>query len=91
MTILMLHFACRSRLADARAAQLEADACVIDETLEQAESLAREAILAHDYRVDELIAYSQIDEAQVATLGDYETALYLKAVQRKPKVAVVFS
>jgi len=87
----MLHFACRSRHADAGVAPLTADACVIDETLEQAESLAREAILARDYHVDELIAYSQLDEAQVATLGDYETALYLKAVQRKPRVAVVFS
>lgn len=91
MTIFMLHFDCLSRQAETSVPQTTADACVIDGTLEQAEATARDAIEGHGYRVGSLIAYNKIDEAKVASLSDYEAALYLKAVQRKPKAAVVFS
>jgi hypothetical protein len=88
MKIYMLHFDCHTAT---QASRVTADACVIGENLEQAEAVARDAIAQRDYTAGDLIAYSQLDEAQVATLSDYETALYLKALQRKPRVAVVFS
>jgi hypothetical protein len=87
----MLHFDCLARKAGTSVPDVTADACVIDGSLEQAEAKAREAIEGHGYVVGSLIAYNQLEEAGVASLTDYETALYLKAVQRKPKAAVVFS
>jgi hypothetical protein len=91
MTVFMLHFDCFSKKTDARVPELTADACVVDGTLEQAEAAACEAIEGHGYRVGSLIAYNRLEEAKIAGLSDYEAALYLKAVQRKPKAAVVFS
>ncbi len=91
MTVFMFHFDCLSTKIDSRMPRVTADACVIDGTLEQAEVSAREAIEDHGYRVNSLIAYNRFDEAKAAGLSDYDAALYLKAVQRKPKAAVVFS
>jgi hypothetical protein len=91
MTVFMLHFGCHSSKGGAAAEQVTADSCVIGGNLAQAETTAREAISHHGYSVGDLIAYSQLDESKAATLNDYETALYLKALQHKPRVAVVFS
>jgi len=88
MKIYLLHFDSKK---NSHTSLVNADACVISDDLEQAEAVAREAIQQHDYAPGTLIAYSQLEEGQAATLTDYETALYLKALQRKPQVAVVFS
>lgn len=91
MPIYMLHFDCSAAHAKADANLLTADACAISDTLEQAESLGRQAIGEHDYDVGSLIAYSQVEKSEVAGLSEYETILYLKALKHKPTVAVMFS
>lgn len=88
MKIFLLHFDSHKTNDTA---PVTVDACVISEELAQAEAVAREAIEQHDYSVGQLIAFSQLEEGEAASLSDYETALYLKALQRKPQVAVVFS
>jgi len=88
MKIYLLHFDSH-RIS--HTSRVTADACVIGDDLEKAEAVAREAIQQHDYSDGALIAYSQLEEAQASTLTDFEAALYLKALQRKPQVAVVFS
>lgn len=91
MTIYMLHFGCSSEQPDVHSKPQMVDACVIGGSLEQAEAVAREVIEDHDYRAGDLIAFSRLEDEKASTLSDYEAALYLKALQRKPKVAVVFS
>ncbi|HEY9147783.1 MAG TPA: hypothetical protein VIQ22_02135 [Gammaproteobacteria bacterium] len=89
MAIFMLHFdSCASGAAEAH---VTADACAITDTLEDAEALARKAIDARGYHVDHLIVYSRLEKSQLAGLREYETLLYLKALKRKPSVAVMFS
>jgi hypothetical protein len=87
----MLHFDCSAAHAKDRSQRVTADACVLGSSLEQAEALAREAIAGHAYQAEGLIAYNTLEESGVAKLAGYETALYLKALQHKSRVAVVFS
>jgi len=87
----MLHFGCSSEQPEVRTTHQTADACVIGGSLEQAEAVAREVIEGHDYSAGDLVAYSRLEDDKASTLSDYEAALYLKALQRKPQVAVVFS
>lgn len=89
MTIFMLHF--DSSADGATEAHVAADACVISDTLEDAEALARKEIDARGYHAERLIVYSRLDKSQLPGLRDYETLLYLKALQHKPPVAVMFS
>lgn len=89
MAIFMLHFDCRAD--DAGDEQVTADVCVISDTLEQAEGVAREALKARAREAGTLIAYSTLDKSRIAALDGDEALLYLKALQHKPSVAVMFS
>ena len=91
MTIFMLHFDCRSSRPDHHGRHVTADACVIGESLDEAETLAHDAIMNHGYQAEGLIAYAQVEKAQIVELDEYETVLYLKAMQQDPSVAVMFS
>lgn len=89
MAIFMLHF--DSRANGDETGQVTADACAISDTLEDAEALARKAIDARGYHAERLIVYSVLEKSQLPGLREYETLLYLRALQHKPSVAVMFS
>lgn len=91
MTIFMLHFDCKPNRPDTHGQHTTADACVIGASLEEAEILAREAIQTHDYRAEGLIAYSRIEKSHVVDMDEFETVLYLKAMQQSPAVSVMFT
>lgn len=91
MAIFMLHFDCKENRAGRRGKHTTADACVISDSLEQAEAVAREAIQSHDYEAGALIAFSQIDKSRVVELDENDTVLYLRAMKQSPAVAVVFT
>lgn len=90
MTIYLLHFECLPMTAGDTPVRRTAVACVIEDDLQAAEALAREAIAARDYRPGALIAFSTVEHAKVATLSEDEALLYLRAQQMKSGVAVTF-
>ncbi len=91
MPIFMLHFGCTSEDSGARKKSKAADACVISDSLDEAEAIGREAIEQHQYQAGALVAYNTIDKSAVAKLDEYETILYLKALKHSPSVAVMFT
>lgn len=88
MAIYMLHFTCSN---SKETKETEANACVIANSLDEAELSARELIQLRHYDVKELIAYSHIEDSQVANLNQIDAMLYLKAEQNKEQRAVIFS
>lgn len=88
MAIYMLHFACTNSI---KTSEIEANACVIANNLDDAEMGGRELIQSLHYDVKELIAYSHIEESDVANLNQVDAMLYLKASQNKEQRAIIFS
>ncbi|MCW8828012.1 MAG: hypothetical protein OQK94_03035 [Gammaproteobacteria bacterium] len=89
MATFMLHFDCRANGAGDE--RVTADVCVVSDTLELAEAIAREAVQDRAHETGTLIAYSTLDKSRIAALDGDEALLYLKALQHKPSVAVMFS
>lgn len=87
----MLHFACKPPRDTVKNEQWTADACVITNSLEEAEKLARELITLRTYQANELIAYAEVGDERVSALSQLEATLYLKAQQSNERAAVVFS
>ncbi len=89
--IFILHFACSPLRDSGMAEKWTADSCVLAPNLAQAEADARDLISRHHYQAGELIAYSELDEKQIASLSELESTLYLKAQVVTEKCAVMFS
>ncbi len=91
MPTFMLHFACTPPRDALKSEQWTADACVISDSLEEAEERARELIALRTYQANELIAYAEVEDERIAALSQLEATLYLKAQQSNEGAAVVFS
>lgn len=91
MPIFMLHFACQPLRAGAESEKWTADSCVIAADVVEAEQGAREVIASRSYQANELIAYAEVGDNKVSSLGQLEATLYLKAQQNPQQRAVVFS
>jgi hypothetical protein len=91
LPIYMLHFACQPTRARTEAEKWTADSCIIAADMVEAEQGARELIASRPYQAGELIAYAELGEEKVASLGQLEATLYLKAQQDRKQRAVVFS
>lgn len=91
MTIFMLHFACTPPGTIKENEKWMADCCAISSNIEQAEECSRDSIESRGYTAGELIAFSEHAESDVAAFSELEATLYLKAQQRRPPCAVIFS
>lgn len=91
MPIFMLHFACLPPRAAPVTEEWTADCCVIAPDIETAENSARELISSRSYQATELIAFSEVPDEKISSLGQLEATLYLKTQQKGTQSAAVFS
>jgi hypothetical protein len=87
----MLQFACTSPRATAETEKWTAAVCARAPTVEEAEALARQLIDSRSYHATQLIAFAEVNEAKIASLGQLEASLYLKAQQNDAQQSVAFS
>lgn len=87
----MLHFSCTSSNDESATERWTADSCALAPDLTQAEKMARQLIQQHHYEAKELIAFSEINEQDIASLSELESTLYLKAQAGSGRCAVMFS
>jgi hypothetical protein len=59
--------------------------------MREAEQGARELIASRSYQAGELIAFAEVGDEKVSSLGELEATLYLKAQQNPQQRAVIFS
>ena len=91
MTIFILQFACTSPRAATETEKWTAAVCVIAPSVEEAEARARKLIDSRSYHATELITFAEVNEDKIASLGQLEATLYLKAQQNDAQQSVVFS
>lgn len=88
----ILHFSCHpSGAVTAEKEHCIAELCVLADSMAEAEASARELIASRAHQAGELIAFSEINEARLATLSELEATLYLKAQQHAAGRALLFS